>query len=83
MLKTHLKLYISQPTCYPSKNINKIPGGIGLKLRRIGDSDEKYEKRSDVFHNYLITRKYSPPLVAKQFKTVSQISRDNARKPCT
>ena len=41
--------YIAPKTCYPSRNINKIPEGIDLKLRRICDSDEKYEKRSNEY----------------------------------
>ena len=73
--------YVDPKTCYPSRNINKIPEGIALRLRRICDSDEKYEKRSNEYQNYLIARNYSPSLVVKQFQKVSQISRDNARKP--
>ena len=73
--------YVDLKTCYPSRNINKIPEGIALRLRRICDSDEKYEKRSNEYQNYLIARNYSPSLVVKQFQKVSQISRDNARKP--
>ena len=70
--------YVDPKTCYPSRNINKIPEVIALRLRRICDSDEKYEKRSNEYQNYLIARNYSPSLVAKQFQKVSQISRDNA-----
>ena len=73
--------YVDPKTCYPSRNINKIPEVIALRLRRICDSDEKYEKRSNEYQNYLIARNYSPSLVVKQFQKVSQISRDNARKP--
>ena len=46
--------YVDPKTCYPSRNINKIPEGIALRLRHICDSDEKYEKRSNV-----ISRSYS------------------------
>ena len=73
--------YVDPKTCYPSRNINKIPEGIALRLRHICDSDEKYEKRSNEYQNYLIARNYSPSLVVKQFQKVSEISRDNARKP--
>ena len=78
---TNTFTYVDPKTCYPSRNINKIPEGIALRLRRICDSDEKYEKRSNEYQNYLIARNYSPSLVVKQFQKVSQISRDNARKP--
>ena len=73
--------YIDPKTCYSSRNISKIPEGIALRLRCSCDSDQKYEKRSNEYQNYLIARNYSPSLVAKQFQKVSQISCDNARKP--
>ena len=72
--------YVDPKTCYPSRNINKIPEGIALRLRHICDSDEKYEKRSNEYQNYLIARNYSPSLVVKQSQKASQISRDDARK---
>ena len=75
--------YVYTKTCYPYRNIKEIPEGIALRLRRICDSDEKYEKRSNEYQNYLIARNYSPSLVVKQFQKVTEISRDNARKPCS
>ena len=75
--------YVDPKTCYPSRDINKIPEGIALSLRRICDSDEKYGKRSNEYQNYLIDRNYSSSLVAKQFQKVPQISSDNARKSCS
>ena len=80
---TNTFTYVDPKTCYPSRNINKIPEGIALRLRRICDSDEKYEKRSNEYQNDLIARNYSPSLVVKQFQNVSQISPDNAQKPCS
>ena len=41
------------------RNTNKTPEGIALRLRRNFDSDEKYEKRSNEYQNYLIGRNYS------------------------
>ena len=64
---TNRSTYIDPTTCYPSRNINKIPECIYLRLRRICDSDEKYVKRSNEYQNYLIARNYSPLLIAKQF----------------
>ena len=72
--------YVHPKTCYPFRNLNKIPEGIALRLRYICDSDEKFEKRSNECKNYLIARNYSPSLVAKLFQKVSQISRDNVQK---
>ena len=50
-------------TCYPMKNINKVPQGIALRLRRICDTTEKYESRADEYKNYLLARDYKPSLV--------------------
>ena len=43
--------YALPTTCYPRKNINKIPHGIALRLRRICDSDEKFKHRSEEYKN--------------------------------
>ena len=78
---TNSLIFVHHKTCYPSRNINKIPVGINLRLTSICDSDEKYEKRSNEYQNYLIARNDSPSLVFTQFQKVSQTSHDNARKP--
>ena len=36
--------YILPSTCYPNRNIRNVPKGIALRLRRICDSDEKYDE---------------------------------------
>ena len=72
--------YVLPSTCYPMKNINKVPQGIALRLRRICDTTEKYESRADEYKNYLLARDYKPSLVDKQFEKISQISREDARK---
>ena len=46
--------YVLPSTCYPMKNINKVPQGIALRLRRICDATEKYESRADEYKNYLL-----------------------------
>ena len=35
--------YVLPCTCYSKGNINNIPKGITLRLRRICDSDEKFD----------------------------------------
>ena len=62
------------------KNINKVPQGIALRLRRICDTTEKYESRADEYKNYLLARDCKPSLVDEQFKKISKISREDARK---
>ena len=66
--------------CYPMKNINQVPQGIALRLRRICDTTEKYESRVDEYKNSLFARDYKPSLVDKQFEKIGQISREDARK---
>ena len=72
--------YVLPSTCYPMKNINKVPQGVTLKLRRICDTTENYESRADEHKNYLLARNYKPSLVDEQFKKISKISREDARK---
>ena len=72
--------YVRPSTCYPMKNINKVPQGIALRLRRICDTTEKSESRADEYKNYLLARGYKPSLVDEQFKKIGQISREDARK---
>ena len=38
--------YVMPSTRYPRKNINNVPRGIALRLKRICDSDEKFAARS-------------------------------------
>ena len=58
-------IYVHPKSCYPSRNIIKIPEGIALSLRHVCDSDEKYGKGSNEYQNYLIARNYTPSLVFK------------------
>ena len=37
--------YVLPSTCYPNRNIKNVPKAIALRLRRICDSDEKYDER--------------------------------------
>ena len=76
---TNSFIYVLPSTCYPKKSINKVPKGIALRLGRICDSDEKFDIRSSKYQNYLIARDYNPSLVKKQFHSVRNISRSDAR----
>ena len=64
--------YVLPSTCYPMKNINKVPQGIALRLRRICDTTEKYESRADEYKNYLLARDYKPSLVDEKLKKISK-----------
>ena len=46
--------YVLSSTCFPKNNIENIPKGVALRLRRICDSDEKFEKHAAEYQNYLI-----------------------------
>ena len=72
--------YVLPSTCYPKKNINNVPKGIALRLKRICDTDEKFDYRSLEYQNYLIAREYNPSLVKKQFSSVRNISRNDSRQ---
>ena len=58
-------------TCFPKNNIENIPKGVALRLRRICDSDEKFEKHSAEYQNFLIVvRDYKPGKVKNNFQTL-------------
>ena len=59
--------YVLPSTCFPKNNIENIPKDVALRLRRICDSNEKFEKHSTEYQNYLIVRDYKPDEMKKQF----------------
>ena len=50
----------SPSTCFPKNDIESIPKGVALRLRRICDSDEKPERLRTDYQNYLISRNCKP-----------------------
>ena len=54
-----------------------------MRLRRICDSDNKFEKCSKEYQNYFIARDCKPRKVRKQFSDIRNISRQEARQPKT
>ena len=48
--------YVLPSTCFPKKVIESMPKRVALCLRRICDSDEKFEKHSTEYQSYLISR---------------------------
>ena len=73
--------YVFPSTCFPKNNIENIPKGVALRLRRICDSDEKFEKHSAEYQNYLIAKDYKPGKAKKQFSVIKKLTREEARKP--
>ena len=68
-------------TCYPNRNIKNVPKGIALRLRRICDSDERYDERSEEYQKYVIARDSQPGSVKRQFEEFKKLSRSEARRP--
>ena len=64
--------------CYSSNNINNVPRGIALRLKRICDSDEKFTVRSNEYKNFLTAREYKPKIVEKYLSEISKLSRAEA-----
>ena len=81
IFKSYQQFYNSFTTCFPKSNIENIPQGVALRLRRICDSDNKCEKCSKEYQNYFIARDYKPRKVRKQFSDIRNISREEARQP--
>ena len=67
--------YVSPTSCYLRKSLNNVPRGIALRLRRICNTDEKFNSRPIEYKNYLIARDCKPSTVNKQFVHVSTSSR--------
>ena len=44
--------YVHHNTWFPKNNIENIRKGVALRLRRICDSDEKFEKHSAEYQDY-------------------------------
>ena len=75
--------YVLPSTCCPKRNIENLPKGVTLHLRRICDTDEKFDVRSSEYQKYFIARNHRPTLIKKQFDFVKNISRSAARQPKT
>ena len=72
--------YVSPTSCYPRKNLNNEPRGKALRLRRICDTDEKFNSRSIEYKNYLMARDCKPSIVNKHFAHISTSSRQQTRQ---
>ena len=62
---TNTFTYVLPSTCYRNRNIKNIPKGITLRLRRICDSAEKYDKLLEKYQKYLIASDYQPGSVKR------------------
>ena len=76
---TNTFTYVNPNTCYPKRNIENIPFGVALRLRRICDTDDKFNDRSEEYSNYFIARGYKPSKVDQHFNKAKNISRQEAR----
>ena len=70
--------YVLSSTCFPKNSNENVPKGVALQLRRICDSDDKFEERSVQYQKYLVARDYKPSKVKRQFSDVRNISREEA-----
>ena len=68
-------------TCFPRRNIEKVPGGVASRLSRICDPESKFKIRSNEYQQYLTARGYKPHKVSKQFSDIANISRETAQRP--
>ena len=78
-----VQLYRTQHLLSKKKNICNTPRGIAIRLRRICDDDETFEKRSSEYQNYLIARDHKPSTVKKQFSEVKKKTRSKCRQKQT
>ena len=55
--------YVLSSTCFPKNSNENVPKGVALQLRRICDSDDKFEERSVQYQKCLVARDYKVKLV--------------------
>ena len=72
--------YVLPSTCFPRSNIESIPKSVALSLRRICDSDKKFEKHSVEYQNCLIARDYKPGKVKRQFSDIKKLTKKRGKK---
>ena len=73
--------YVLPSTCYPNRNFKNVPKGIALRMRRICESDEKYDKQSEEYQKYFMVRDYQNGSVKRQFEEVKKLSRSEDQRP--
>ena len=78
---TNSFIYVLPSTCFPKKSIENVPKGVTLRLRRICDSDDKFDERSVQYQKYLAARDYKPSKVKKQVTDVRNVSKEEAGRP--
>ena len=78
---TDIFTYVLPSTCFPKNNIENIPKGVVLRLGRICHYDEKFDKHSAEYQNYLIAGDYKRGTVKKQLSDIEKLTREKSRKP--
>ena len=64
---THSHLYLVPGSTYPKENIEKIPCGVALRLRRICSKEETFDERSQEYKQYFVKRDYDADKVEHHF----------------
>ena len=64
--------YVLPSTCFPKNSIDNVPKDVSLRLRRICDSDDKFQELSVQHQKYLVPSDNKTSKVKKQF-SVSKI----------
>ena len=62
--------YVLLRTCFPKSSIENAPKDVALRLRRIFDSNDKFEESSVQHQAYLVVRDYKPCKFRKQFSDI-------------
>ena len=73
---TDSHLYLLPGSIHPKENIEKIPYGVALRLRRICSKEETFDKRSQEYKQYFVNRDYDADKVEHHFNKVKLITRE-------
>ena len=77
---TDKHLYLRENSCHPPHTKKSLAYGLGIRIRRICEKDEDYNKHRRELKQQLRKRGYSGKLIEQQLKRVDALDRDDLLK---
>ncbi len=77
MKPTDQHMYVTSKSCHPSSVKKAIPYGLGIRLRRICESEGEYRKQRSELKQQLRRRGYSSKFIERQLAWVDTLDRND------
>ena len=77
---TNSLMYLHGNSCHPKRSKEGISLGVATRLRRICSSDEEFGNKAKLYKAYLAARNHDPKSIVKNFQTIKQKTRSEARQ---